>query len=184
MSDLMNFTYRQTPVRVMIKDDGIYFFYRDLCRISGFRTAAEKNAAAPVYEQISTPFTVTTVRLISRCSVFAAIANMNDGHALRAWLTEDVLPEIYKRPDCEQFKSRPPWEIRRQANPPEAEKATAKETSGEHARGRNEVRSFLQTYFALMRMLMSVPVEQQPVVCLGFGDGVPLVLKRGSQHDR
>jgi len=171
MNEILNFTFHQMPVRVLLKEDGIYFVYRDLRRIPGFRSAAEKVDMTPTYQRIKTAVGSTMVRLLSRNIVFTVLSHMKDSRSLCKWLMEDVLPEIYKRPGCERFRPRPPWESRRKANAPEAE-TPARD---------NAVRNLLLTYFSLMRILMSIPVERQTILLFGFMNDAPG--KKGCEHD-
>ena len=172
MNEILNFTFQQMPVRVLLKEDGIYFVYRDLRRIPGFRSAAEKADMMPTYQRIKTAVGSTMVRLLPRNTVFTVLSHMKDSRSLSKWIMEDVLPEIYKRPGCERFRPRPPWESRRQANVLKPETP-----SGEQ----KEIQNLLLAYFALMRMLMSVPVERQAILLFGFTNDAPG--KKGCEHD-
>ena len=163
MNDILNYTYQNTPVRVMLKDDGIYFVYRDLCRIPGFRAAAEKSARAPVYESVKAPFVSTTVRLISCDDVFAAMDCMPEHYHLYRWLMGDVLPGIYRLPGCERFRPRPPWE-RVKTGPPKQEAAPATEAS--------EGRDGFCAPRLLPQPLTDILAACLPIVFIGFFDDV------------
>lgn len=124
----VSFVYQGRVVRSVILDDGIYFVFCDLCRIRGFRTAAERTLHTPVYQRIRTAIGSTVVRLISRDSVLAVLSSMrhiekcSDGeYELYKWLMGEVLPELYKRSDCKRFIPVAPW-----ANPKVKERAAAK----------------------------------------------------------
>ena len=62
--DPLLFEYQHKPIRLVILDNGIYFVYRDLCRIPGFRAMTEAHVTAqPLYYRIWHPSGSVRVRL-------------------------------------------------------------------------------------------------------------------------
>lgn len=176
MLNPIHYVYQGKPVRLVILDDGIYFVFRDLCRIPGFRLASDNVNTFPVYQQIKTNFSSATVRLISRDSVFCVLSYMHhmekyadeEAHLYR-WLMRNVLPVLYKRPDCKKFIPHAPWATTR-SKPAGDEPKPDNKTN-------EDMKNLLLTQFAFI--LLNVILESMPVVFVG-GNGK----KEKSGNDR
>ena len=116
--DPLLFEYQHKPIRLVILDNGIYFVYRDLCRIPGFRAMTEAHVTAqPLYYRIWHPSGSVRVRLLHRDTIREVLCHMRH-HSLYAaevypfyrWLSEEVDPVLHERPDCQKFiHPSPPW---------------------------------------------------------------------------
>ena len=155
MNEILNVRFQGNSIRIVLKDDGIYFVYRDLCRIPGFRSAAERVNGPPVYHRIQTPVYSTMVRLIKQDEILSITSAMRDSGALRQWVFCEIIPEICKRPGCEKFLPRPPWAARK-----EQQAATAREDV--HVSKEEEILNFHLAHLLFMQSIMSVPFEEQP----------------------
>jgi len=183
MIEPIPFFYKNTPVRAAILDSGIHFVFCDLCRIKGFRAATERAGDKPVYQRIKTAVGSTAVRLMGRDFVLTVLSCMrqmeryaDEERRLCQWLMRDVLPELYKRPDCKRFIPRAPW-----AKPKHGEPAVgASQTQAKPpAEG---IQNMLLTQIVFMQMLENL--GSPPVVLLCFAGDAPAIDKGKSGNDR
>ncbi|MDD2318113.1 MAG: hypothetical protein PHD57_12310 [Desulfobacterales bacterium] len=194
--DPILFEYHQKPFRIVILDNGIHFVYRDLCRIPGFRAMTEAHVTAqPVYYRIWHPAGSARVRLLHREAVDDVLCYMRHNPKYAAgeypfsrWLSEEVYPALYERPDCQKFIPRPPWNKKKavttatgktgnRATNLNASPQTKKRSNPEKRADEETIKDMFLTQFAFM--LLTGILDSMPVVFV-CGDGE----KENPGHDR
>ena len=177
MTDVILFTCRNMPVRVVEVDGEHLFVVRDICNILGLsnpnRELSRYTENVPRYERLRTPGGLQIVRLVPRFDVEKLLYSVPGKRAgyLQDWLAREVYPALENNSGNDARL--PPWKRRRPMKP--------EESNPEY----DEVRNLLLGHLTFMHMLMSVPVEQQPGVIFGIPEiPVNLKLKRGRKHDR
>jgi hypothetical protein len=159
--DPLLFEYQTKPFRIVILENGIHFVFHDLCRIPGFRAMTGTHVTAqPVYYRIWHPSGSVRVRLLPRNSVDDVLCRMRHNPKYAAgeypfsrWLSEEVYPALYERPDCQKFIPRAPWE--KQKESPQTEKSSKTEE-------KETIKDMFLTQFAFM--LLTGILDSMPVV--------------------
>lgn len=193
--DPLLFEYQHKPIRLVILDNGIYFVYRDLCRIPGFRAMTEAHVTAqPFYYRIWHPSGSVRVRLLHRDTIREVLCHMRH-HSLYAaevypfyrWLSEEVDPVLHERPDCQKFiHPSPPWVKRKTVSAGSAApdshtaepKASSEEKSSASEKKPNteETKDMFPALFTIL-LLISIPDPAQEM----SGDSGK---KEKAEHDR
>lgn len=103
MSDLIPFTYKDTPVRTVLVDDEPWFVLSDLCKVLGLGTPAKvaTRLAGDMkgMTQIHTPGGQQEMTIVSEAGMYEVVIRSDkpEAVAFRRWITTEVLPSIRKR---------------------------------------------------------------------------------------